>query len=91
MSWVRLFLPWATVICLSLSAWFWGASARIEIPETIGFVQSHAGEGGSIKKLDAVLSRLREQSRLSATGARWAVGAVILMAIEKAIEQSGLF
>jgi hypothetical protein len=92
MFWVRLLLPWASVMCLSLSAWFWWkASARIEIPETIGWVQFRIGEGGPIKALDAVLGRLREQSTLNATGARWAAGAVILIAIEKAIEQSGLF
>jgi hypothetical protein len=83
-----LLLPWASIVCLFLSAWFWWkASARIEIPKTIGFVQSPIGEGGPIKKLDAVLDSLREQSRLNAKGAIWAAAAVILLVIERTIQQ----
>ena len=87
MNWVRLLLPWASIICLSLSALFWWKASLIEIPKTIGFVQSRVGEGGPIERLDAVLVRLREQSRLNAKGAVWAAVAVIIFAIEKAIEQ----
>jgi hypothetical protein len=82
-----LLLPWAGVVFLLLSAWLWWKASRIEIPETIGFVQSHVGEGGPIKKLDAVLVRLREQSRLNARGAICAAVAAGLFAIEKVIEQ----